>query len=139
MDDTGTSHLCSLRFGSWTYDMSKLDIRLGYDNIDFVEFVKHPVWSVLHSSAERNVKHYECCPESWNSDITYNITFRRTAAPSKSDVDKSTQTGGGVPASHAGPSHIFIPPAVLTAFWIPFLFLLPPDSKQRLTVCKCSI
>ncbi|CAG0913787.1 unnamed protein product [Notodromas monacha] len=76
---------CFMKFGSWTYDGFKVDLRhvdeepgmtvvdLG---IDLSEFYMSVEWDILEVPAERNEKFYTCCDEPY-LDITFNITMRR--------------------------------------------------------------
>uniref|UniRef100_A0AAU6PBM4 Nicotinic acetylcholine receptor alpha4 n=1 Tax=Protohermes xanthodes TaxID=1452977 RepID=A0AAU6PBM4_9NEOP len=76
---------CVLKFGSWTYDGFKVDLRhmdekVGSNvvevGVDLSEFYMSVEWDILEVPAVRNEKFYTCCDEPY-LDITFNITMRR--------------------------------------------------------------
>lgn len=76
---------CSLKFGSWTYDGYKVDLRHMDEKadsnivdmgVDLSEFYMSVEWDILEVPAVRNEKYYTCCDEPY-LDITFNITMRR--------------------------------------------------------------
>jgi len=76
---------CFMKFGTWTYDGSQVDLRhihevndtpivdIGMDLSDFYLSVE---WDIMSVPAIRRIKYYSCCPEPY-LDITFNITLRR--------------------------------------------------------------
>ncbi|XP_013190244.1 acetylcholine receptor subunit alpha-like [Amyelois transitella] len=76
---------CVLKFGSWTYDGFKVDLRhmdeqagsnVVSAGVDLSEFYMSVEWDILEVPAVRNEKFYTCCDEPY-LDITFNITMRR--------------------------------------------------------------
>ncbi|XP_020279820.1 acetylcholine receptor subunit alpha-like isoform X2 [Pseudomyrmex gracilis] len=76
---------CVLKFGSWTYDGFKVDLRHMDEKsgsnvvevgVDLSEFYMSVEWDILGVPAVRNEKFYTCCDEPY-LDITFNITMRR--------------------------------------------------------------
>lgn len=76
---------CVMKFGSWTYDGFKVDLRhrdevpdtsLVKIGIDLSEFYLSVEWDILDVPAVRNEKYYTCCVEPY-IDITFNISMRR--------------------------------------------------------------
>lgn len=76
---------CLMKFGSWTYDGFKVDLRHRDENtginvvaigIDLTEFYLSVEWDILNVPAIRNEKYYTCCEEPY-IDITFNISMRR--------------------------------------------------------------
>lgn len=76
---------CLMKFGSWTYDGFKVDLRhkdevegtnLVQIGIDLSEFYLSVEWDILDVPAIRNEKFYTCCEEPY-IDITFNISMRR--------------------------------------------------------------
>jgi len=71
--------VCTIKFGSWTYDNDIMS--LGFFNnettIDLTDYQKLNEWKVVSTSGVLNTKTYPCCSEPY-SDITYNVTIRRT-------------------------------------------------------------
>ena len=70
------SYDCSLKLGSWTYDGSKVSLRVSdHDNgLDMGFFKSHPRWNMTSATAARNVHNYDCCPEPYH-DWQMNITI----------------------------------------------------------------
>lgn len=56
---------CSLKFGSWTYDKSKIDIQFYEKNrqIDIKEYTESNEWEIMTTMGTRSEIKYECCPE----------------------------------------------------------------------------
>ncbi|CAM1306503.1 nAChRa3 (predicted) [Pycnogonum litorale] len=76
---------CMMKFGSWTYDGLKVDLRhveevLGTKivemGMDMTDFYKSVEWDILAVPAVRNEQIYNCC-EGPFIDITFNVTMRR--------------------------------------------------------------
>ncbi|KAK2181623.1 hypothetical protein NP493_389g03107 [Ridgeia piscesae] len=80
---------CHMKFGSWSYDILKVDIfhmwqeRLGVADldiidsaIDLVDFHRSVEWELLTAVAKKNIVKYPCCDELY-PDITFNLTLRR--------------------------------------------------------------
>ncbi|XP_054721817.1 acetylcholine receptor subunit alpha-like [Uloborus diversus] len=76
---------CLMKFGSWTYDGFKVDLRhkdevkgtnLVDIGIDLTEFYLSVEWDILEVPAVRHEKYYTCCEEPY-VDITFNISMRR--------------------------------------------------------------
>ena len=79
-----------MKFGSWTYDMLKVDLRplsaLGADAagsdsafaaVNVANFSASVEFDLLSASGRRNEKGYPCCPNERYVDISYNFTLRR--------------------------------------------------------------
>jgi nicotinic acetylcholine receptor len=86
----------------------------GASAIDLSDFVPHDEWDVIETTGSKSITFYPCCVEFY-PDITYNITISR----------KSSYY-----------SHIYIGPAVVMTLLIPFIFLLPPESREKVTLGK---
>src|SRR5687768_16089855 len=69
---------CRMKFGSWTYDGSKLDIMLDDDPFALGDYVESKEWVLLHEKPIRNVKHYQGLELPY-PDLTFFITIRRVA------------------------------------------------------------
>ncbi|CAN7980015.1 unnamed protein product [Ixodes pacificus] len=76
---------CLMKFGSWTYDGFKVDLRhvdevpnqsLVEIGIDLTEFYLSVEWDILEVPAVRHEKYYTCCEQPY-IDITFNISMRR--------------------------------------------------------------
>jgi len=77
-------HTCQMKFGSWTYDISDVDIQImsnssgsKTDNI-LEHYTEGGEWAIKDVSVSRSVKYYKCCPKPYPS-ITYEMHLRRRA------------------------------------------------------------
>jgi len=68
---------CEMKFGSWTYDGFKLDLKLkDKDGGDLATYVDNGEWHLIGVPATRNEVFYDCCPAPY-LDITFTIRIRR--------------------------------------------------------------
>ncbi|XP_045212736.2 neuronal acetylcholine receptor subunit beta-3-like isoform X4 [Mercenaria mercenaria] len=105
---------CKMKFGSWTYDGSKIMLELLYENaegFDFTEYIPNNEWMVATSSAKKNVLRYACCPGEPFVDITFYLKIRRQ------------------PAFY---NYILILPCILLSSLTLVLFWLPPESPAKM-------
>ena len=107
---------CSLKFGSWTYDGTKLDLDfLGDAKMTTDDyFVANKAWNVLGTPAKRNTFKYACCPEVY-IDLTYYVIFRRSATFY---------------------TYILILPCVLLTSLTLVLYWIPPESPTKMALGK---
>ena len=68
---------CDMKFGSWTYDGTKINLTLSGDAGITSSFIKNGEWTLLGVPAKRNSVYYECCPDTPYIDITYIVKIRR--------------------------------------------------------------
>ncbi|GFS09637.1 neuronal acetylcholine receptor subunit alpha-7 [Elysia marginata] len=66
--------VCSLKFGSWTYDGNALNMDFvgGLEQMDMTDYVQSNEWDVIENVGVRNVKYYTCCPEPY-PDMTFTV------------------------------------------------------------------
>ncbi|XP_078315737.1 neuronal acetylcholine receptor subunit alpha-7-like isoform X1 [Crassostrea virginica] len=106
---------CDLKFGSWTYDGRFLDLIFdGNSNGDASDFIRNGEWELLGVPGVRNQKSYECCPEIY-IDITYTVHVQR----------RTLYYGFNI-----------IIPCVLISSMSLLLFMLPPDSGEKISLGK---
>lgn len=117
--------LCTMKFGSWTYDGEQVDLRHvrqedainGSGKIlkgmDIKDFYKSVEWDVLDVPAQKNEKYYTCCSEPY-PDITFNITIRRKTLFHTVNL---------------------IIPCVAISFLTVLVFYLPSDSGEKIALC----
>ncbi|KAM9825031.1 neuronal acetylcholine receptor subunit alpha-7-like isoform 2-T2 [Syngnathus typhle] len=101
---------CDLKFGSWTYGAWSLDLTMSEAVIS--EYVPNGEWELVEVSGKKNSRIYECCEEPY-SDVTYTIVMRRR--------------------SLFYLLHVFIP-CILISILALFVFLLPADSGEKITL-----
>lgn len=111
--------LCSMRFGSWTYDGTQVElvhecstnphaIEVIKNGIDLRGFYESGEWDVLEVTAEKNVNYTEA------PDITFNVTIRRKTL------------------FHT--VNLIIPSVAISCLTI-LVFYLPSDSCEKITLC----
>ncbi|KAL8563794.1 hypothetical protein ACOMHN_058652 [Nucella lapillus] len=102
---------CHLKFGSWTYDGSKVDLHFIYGpGFELTDYIPSNEWEIITSHAKRNVKYYPCCPEPY-VDLVFHIKIRRKVAFY---------------------NYILILPCVLLSSLTLVLFWLPPESPAKM-------
>ncbi|KAJ6664159.1 hypothetical protein lerEdw1_008375 [Lerista edwardsae] len=65
---------CSMKFGSWTYDGSQVDIILVDDEVDKRDFFDNGEWEIVKATGIRGNRTDGCC---WYPFITYSFIIRR--------------------------------------------------------------
>uniref|UniRef100_A0A1I8GMR6 Neur_chan_LBD domain-containing protein n=1 Tax=Macrostomum lignano TaxID=282301 RepID=A0A1I8GMR6_9PLAT len=124
---------CRLKMGTWTYHGLLIDLRhlaqktedervkrTSFDNCeadinyaaDLSEYVENTEWDLLQVSATRNIAFYACCPEPY-LDITFFIRFRRQPVFYGTNL---------------------ICPCMAISFLTVFVFYLPSDSQEKITL-----
>jgi len=104
---------CEMKFGSWTYNGFKLDLKLkAPDGGDISGYTTNGEWALIGVPATRNEVIYECCPEPY-LDITFIIKIRRRTIYYFFNL---------------------IVPCVLIASMAVLGFTLPPDSGEKLSL-----
>ena len=107
---------CKLKFGSWTYDGSKVDLEVYGQGkqIDLTEYVPSNAWQILQAPAKKNVVTYTCCPEPY-VDLTFTLVFQRVSTFY---------------------NYILILPCILLTSLTLVLFWIPPESPAKLMLGK---
>ncbi|XP_064092186.1 neuronal acetylcholine receptor subunit alpha-7-like isoform X4 [Macrobrachium nipponense] len=104
---------CNMKFGSWTYDSSKIDLQLqNEEGGDISGYITNGEWDLISVPAKRNTLSYSCCPEIY-VDVTFQIHIRRRTLYYFSNL---------------------IMPCVLISSMALLGFTLPPDSGEKLTL-----
>ena len=68
--------LCRVRFTSWSYTGTQLDLRNSSDSADLTVFVDNGVWNVLGMPVRRLVRTYPCCDDPF-VEMVYFIVLER--------------------------------------------------------------
>lgn len=68
---------CTLVFGSWTYDKTKIDLQVGTD-LDNDVFMQNSEWKLISTESERREKKYVCCENAYPS-VQVTLTIQRKA------------------------------------------------------------
>lgn len=136
-----THYACSWKFGSWTHSGFQIDIFTIYNSIDMASYTSNPDWQVFNISSTRNVVYYSCCREPY-IDITYAMNIQKKPPVRKGGstyemaglFNYAVQGNDEVHASDM--TYILLLPTVIVSLLVPFQFLVPPESSQRISVCK---
>jgi hypothetical protein len=67
---------CVLKFGSWSYDSSKINLSIDKNTIDLSNFRKHNEWDLVNYSVTKNSVKYVCCEHEYH-DIEFFYTIKR--------------------------------------------------------------
>ncbi|XP_077864974.1 neuronal acetylcholine receptor subunit alpha-3-like [Saccoglossus kowalevskii] len=68
--------VCELKFGSWSYSSSKIDIVVHPLSAGLSNYVTNGEWDLSSLHVVRNNIKYECCTDSY-PDVTYTLYLRR--------------------------------------------------------------
>lgn len=101
---------CSLKFGSWTCDINKVDMKPMNLTFPTVYYMKNGEWIISDVQMKRNVQKYQCCPYEF-ADITVTIKMARES------LDYFIT---------------LIIPCCLISSMIFLGFILPPESGERI-------
>ncbi|XP_056315176.1 neuronal acetylcholine receptor subunit alpha-4 [Danio aesculapii] len=104
---------CTMKFGSWTYDRSKIDLIRIADSVDQLDYWESGEWLITSAVATYNVKKYECCSEEY-ADITYSFIIRR------------------LPLFYT--INLIIPCLLISCLTV-LVFYLPSDCGEKVTMC----
>ncbi|XP_002734327.1 neuronal acetylcholine receptor subunit alpha-7-like [Saccoglossus kowalevskii] len=67
---------CILKFGSWSYDGSLIDLEINPSSGSLSNYIPNGEWSLIGLPIIKHVLYYACCPEPY-PDITYTFVIRR--------------------------------------------------------------
>ncbi|CAF0776735.1 unnamed protein product [Adineta steineri] len=119
---------CQMKFGSWTYSGEQVDlVHINQSNgstpvygnnsvpyaIDLTDFYRSVEWDIMQVPAQRNIRKYTCCPQTY-PDITFLITIRRKTLFYTVNL---------------------IIPCVGISFLTVLTFYLPSDSGEKVALC----
>ncbi|XP_067045357.1 neuronal acetylcholine receptor subunit alpha-2-like isoform X2 [Acropora muricata] len=103
---------CTMKFGSWTFEVVDLDIHADNSPLHSTQYVKSAEWDLMAASKQRNVQSYACCDYPF-SDVTIELVFKRKPL-----------------------FYIFnlIIPCMIIMSMVLLGFFLPPESGERITL-----
>ncbi|XP_064620948.1 neuronal acetylcholine receptor subunit alpha-10-like [Lineus longissimus] len=104
--------ICLLKFGSWAYDGTQVDVFNRSNGVDLKNYVSNGEWELIDVKVVRNYVIYSCCPEPY-PDITFTLHMRRRTLYYTYNVI--------VPC-------IMLSALTLLGFW------MPPDSGEKVTL-----
>ncbi|XP_052059416.1 neuronal acetylcholine receptor subunit alpha-7-like [Mytilus californianus] len=106
---------CHLKFGSWTYDGTKLDIFF-YQNLTMFslsDYIAATEWDIIENVAKKSEKFYDCCPNTPYPDLKFYLRIKRKVAFY---------------------SFILILPCSLLSLLTLVIFWVPPESPAKLVL-----
>ena len=107
--------ICTMKFGSWTYDGTKLDIAFHEDGpVNTEDYVPSKEWDLANFTAKKNVVVYPGLENTY-VDLTFTLTIKRVAMFY---------------------NYILILPCVLLSFLTLVIFWLPPESPAKVMLGK---
>nr|XP_054774091.1 acetylcholine receptor subunit alpha-type acr-16-like [Lytechinus pictus] len=99
---------CTLIWGAWMQDNSRISLSTSATNLDLEDFTPNPIWEIVDTTLTKNIKKYDCCPETYE-DIAVSIILRRKQPDS------------------------LIASAVIATWMIVIVFIIsPPSSSERI-------
>lgn len=103
---------CTMKFGSWTFEVVDLDIHADNSPLHSTQYVKSAEWDLMAASKQRNVQSYACCDYPF-SDVTIELVLKRKPL-----------------------FYIFnlIIPCMIIMSMVLLGFFLPPESGERITL-----
>ena len=101
---------CILKFGSWSFDSSKVDLYAHRGDMLNTNYVKNGEWKLTILKSQRNKLKYQCCPHEF-VDVTVQIQLQRES------LDFVLK---------------LIIPCSLISSMIFLGFVLPPESGERI-------
>uniref|UniRef100_A0AAZ3R6P1 Uncharacterized protein n=1 Tax=Oncorhynchus tshawytscha TaxID=74940 RepID=A0AAZ3R6P1_ONCTS len=104
---------CTMKFGSWTYDRTKIDLISMAGNVDQMDYWESGEWVLVDAVGNYNIKKYECCHEVY-SDITYSFIIRR------------------LPLFYT--INLIVPCLLISCLTV-LVFYLPSDCGEKITLC----
>lgn len=106
---------CHMKFGSWTYDGTKLDLFF-YQNLtefSLSDYIKATEWDITKNMAKKSEKFYDCCLDTPYPDLTFHLRIKRKVAFY---------------------SFILILPCLLLSLLTLVIFWVPPESPAKLVL-----
>ncbi|XP_077375101.1 neuronal acetylcholine receptor subunit alpha-7-like isoform X2 [Festucalex cinctus] len=104
------SQKCDLKFGSWTYSGWSLDLEKS--EAELSEYIPNGEWDLGEVTASKHSVTYQCCPEPYVA-VTYTIMLRRRSLFYMVNL---------------------IIPCILISILALLVFLLPPDSGEKISL-----
>lgn len=104
--------VCTMKFGSWTFVVTDLDIDTEKKATFSDKYVKSAEWDLIRASKKKNTQFYECCRIPF-ADVTVEMVIRRK------------------PLFYA---FNLITPCMIMLSMILLGFFLPPESGERITL-----
>lgn len=111
------AQMCRLKFGSWTYDGTQLDLEFFQDAqmMSLANYLSATEWDIVDNFANKTEFFYDCCPNQPYPDLTFYIKIKRKVAFY---------------------TFILILPCALLSLLTLVIFWVPPESPAKLVLGK---
>lgn len=109
------AQMCRLKFGSWTYDGTQLDLEFFQDAqmMSLANYLSATEWDIVDNFANKTEFFYDCCPNQPYPDLTFYIKIKRKVAFY---------------------TFILILPCALLSLLTLVIFWVPPESPAKLVL-----
>ncbi|KAJ7390925.1 Neuronal acetylcholine receptor subunit alpha-7 [Desmophyllum pertusum] len=104
--------MCKLTFGSWNYDITKLNITAARDTVFTQHYLANGEWELISATSERSLMSHFCC-KAMVSGVSYVLHIRR--------LSQFYVTN-------------FIMPCALISVLTLLVFFMPEDTGERMAV-----
>lgn len=104
--------MCKLTFGSWNYDITKLNIKAASDTVSTQHYLANGEWELINARSEQSLMSHFCC-KAMVSGVSYVLHIRRLSQFYVMN---------------------FIIPCALIAVLTLLVFLMPEDTGERMAV-----
>ena len=68
--------MCKLTFGSWNYDITKLNIKAASDTVSTQHYLANGEWELINARSEQSLMSHFCC-KAMVSGVSYVLHIRR--------------------------------------------------------------
>ena len=68
--------MCKLTFGSWNYDITKLNINAASDTVSTQQYLANGEWQLINARSEQSLMSHFCC-KAMVSGVSYVLHIRR--------------------------------------------------------------
>ncbi|XP_058150571.1 neuronal acetylcholine receptor subunit alpha-5 isoform X2 [Dasypus novemcinctus] len=102
---------CSMKFGSWTYDGSQVDIILEDEHVDKRDFFDNGEWEIVSAAGSKGNRTDGCC---WYPHVTYSFVIKR------------------LPLFY---TLFLIIPCIGLSFLTVLVFYLPSNEGEKISLC----
>ena len=94
LDDVWADQMCTLKYGSWTYDGNTMPLSL-YDpeEFDIKQYAQNCPTKIVDVKQATVTKYYDCCPGEPYQHNEYNITLRRSWIFSGESIIRNPREG----------------------------------------------
>jgi hypothetical protein len=94
LESSANIHNCSLKFGSWTFANSEVNLTTSNKEIDLSGYIKNSEWNIKNTSVLLTAEKYDCCLEKYQS-LIFIIPIARRSHHDFANVNGIKKKGKG--------------------------------------------